>query len=181
VVGRCLCVVSLCRGQPRHLPPHQLAHASVQPPLSTLCSLNLQELRGSCLDELEAIEADLDTEEREDTELRWGGGAERVDGWDGWGGGSVEGAHTSTLRCKFALASCEQQLQRIISQFSRVHCCARRCAALRYCRRTHYGPRWKRPPSSQLAKTMRDKIGGYRGNLMQVGGRPGGGAGGWWE
>ena len=87
MVGRCLCVVSLCRGQPRHLPPHQLlAHTSVQPPLSTLCSLNLQELRGSCLDELEAIEADLDTEEREDTELRWGGW---LSGWVGGMGGAV--------------------------------------------------------------------------------------------
>ncbi len=36
-----------------------------------------------------------------------------------------------------------------------------------YCR-AHYGPRWKRPPSSQLTKSMRDKLNGYRGNLMQA-------------
>ncbi|KAI7841696.1 hypothetical protein COHA_004563 [Chlorella ohadii] len=35
--------------------------------------------------------------------------------------------------------------------------------------RAHYGPRWKRPPSSQLTKSMRDKLNGYRGNLMQAG------------
>lgn len=38
-------------------------------------------------------------------------------------------------------------------------------------RRAHYGPRWKRPPSSQLTKSMRDKLNGYRGNLMQACGR----------
>lgn len=36
------------------------------------------------------------------------------------------------------------------------------------CCRAHYGPRWKRPPSAQLTKSMRDKLNGYRGNLMQA-------------
>ena len=37
-------------------------------------------------------------------------------------------------------------------------------------RRAHYGPRWKRPPSSQLTKSMRDTLNGYRGNLRLGGG-----------
>lgn len=37
------------------------------------------------------------------------------------------------------------------------------------CRSQHYGQRWRRPASGQLTKTMRDKVAGYRGNLMQVG------------
>ncbi|EFN58134.1 hypothetical protein CHLNCDRAFT_141882 [Chlorella variabilis] len=35
--------------------------------------------------------------------------------------------------------------------------------------RQHYGQRWRRPASGQLTKTMRDKVAGYRGNLMQAG------------
>ena len=35
-------------------------------------------------------------------------------------------------------------------------------------RRAHYGQRWRRPPSAQLTKAMRDKLNGYRGNLMQA-------------
>lgn len=35
-------------------------------------------------------------------------------------------------------------------------------------RRAHYGARWRRTPSEQLTKAMRDKLNGYRGNLMQV-------------
>lgn len=37
-------------------------------------------------------------------------------------------------------------------------------------RRAHYGARWRRAPSEQLTKSMRDKLNGYRGNLMQVSG-----------
>ncbi|KAL4420092.1 hypothetical protein ABPG77_000573 [Micractinium sp. CCAP 211/92] len=64
----------------------------------------IKELRRSCLEELDAIEADLAAEEKEDADLR-----------------------------------------------------------------AHYGPRWTRPASGQLVKTMRDKLTGYRGNLMQAG------------
>lgn len=38
--------------------------------------------------------------------------------------------------------------------------------------RTHYGARWRRPPSAQLTKAMKDKLNGYRGNLMQARRRP---------
>lgn len=64
----------------------------------------IRDLRRTCLDDLDAIEAELAAEEKEDTDLR-----------------------------------------------------------------THYGQRWTRPVSAQLTKTMRDKVAGYRGNLMQAG------------
>lgn len=35
--------------------------------------------------------------------------------------------------------------------------------------RTHYGARWRRPPSSELTRVLRDKANGYRSNLDVAG------------